>query len=302
MLKAPTELRLLLLIPLLSVSGLALANEEIEGGSPNAFEDGMGRRAVLEFSWEPEASLDVGGDLGFMEVDAALPVWGGRLSESWRYGFRLNYKASGFTLPEIVPIDEDTLHRLDFRAALIWRPENSPWSGFLSGGPALSADGASMDEDALLWTAILGIGYRFSDSFTLLAGGYFSQDFGEPRLIGSPGFIWTPARQWSASLIGPRLRIAFAPSEKWRIALEAKPDGGRWSVRTTDDEQAYLDRSTARAGLRVERRFAENGWLFAGGGWTFSRELRAEDGGGQELFDSDVDDGIYFSTGLTWRF
>ena len=105
MLKARTELRRLLLVPLLCVSGLAFANEEVESGSPNAFEDGMGRRASLEFSWEPEAGLDTGGELGFMEVEAALPVWGGRLSESWRYGFRLNYKASEFTLPEIVPID-----------------------------------------------------------------------------------------------------------------------------------------------------------------------------------------------------
>lgn len=240
--------------------------------------------------------------MGFMEIDVALPVWGGRLSDSWLYGFRLNYEASEFSLPDIVPVDGGTFHRFDFRAALIWRPKGSPWSGFLAGGPAIAADDSSIDGDALLWTALFGVGYRFSDRFTLLAGGYFSQDFGEPRLIAAPGFIWSPSKQWSASLIGPRLRVAFAPTEDWRIAIEAMPDGGRWSVRTDDGDQAYLDRRTARAGLRLERRFAKNGWIFAGGGWTFSRELNVEDDDGQKLFSSDVDNGAYFNAGLSWRF
>ncbi|MFZ4763544.1 MAG: hypothetical protein ACOYMN_01220, partial [Roseimicrobium sp.] len=166
------------LLALLSATSLLMAQNEAETGSPNAFDDGRGPLTSLEFSWEPKAGLDAGGEVGFWDVDVALPVWGGRLSDSWRYGLKLNYEASEFSLPTLVPFDGDTLHRLDFRAAFIWRPEGSPWSGFLSGGPALAADDSSMDEDALLWTAIVGLGYRFSDTFTLLAGGYFSQDFG----------------------------------------------------------------------------------------------------------------------------
>ena len=286
----------------LTLPAFVSANEEIESGSANPFADAMGRKAMVDVMYEPEADLEKGGEFSYRDVELAVPVYGGRLTDAWFYGFRAWYRLSEFELPASVPHDGDLLHRADLRASLIYRPEGSPWMGFLAGGPALATDGETINSDDVLWTAIFGLGYRFSDTFTLLAGGFFSQEFGEPRLLGAPGFVWTPSEEWAASLIGPRFRVAYAPSSDWRIALEAKPDGGRWSIDTPEGSEAYLDRGAARAGLRIERRISAQGWLHFGAGWMFARELRVESSSGRELYDSDVDDGLYIATGLSWRF
>ena len=117
------------------------------------------------------------------------------------------------------------------------------------------------------------------------------------------GFIWEINSQWTASLLPPRVRIAYSPSSDWRFSLEAYPDGGFWSVETADGEQASLERKALRTGVRVERKIADNSWAYVSGGWAFGREIRIEEeNGGRVPFESDVDDGAYLAVGLTFGF
>ena len=277
--------------------------EQTDDGSSNSFNEAFGRQIRLDYSFEPEADIAAGGGFTYWETQLSTPLFGKKWGDNWIIGARLRYRVSEIEWTDQAFFDGDLLHRLDLSLALVYRPQNSPWNGFISAGPALAGDFSNINSDDLLFVAIAGVGYRFSDRFTLLAGAYFSQDFGEPRLLPGPGFIWNPSPKWTLSLIPPRLRIAYAPNQDWRIAAEAFPNGGRWSVRTQDDEEAFLDRSGARAGLRIERRvIGDNGWLNLSAGWVFARDLILETTGGQTLFDSNVDGGAYVAAGFAWRF
>lgn len=284
----------------LNVTAESGPQEQDDGGS--SFSEAMGRQARLDFSYEAEADLDAAGSFTYCDVTLSSPIYGRRLGRDWIFGARLRYRFSELDWTDQALFDNDSLHRIDLSLTLVYKPENSPWSGFLSAGPGLSGDGSNINGDDVLYVAIAGIGYKFSDRFTLLAGAYFSQDFGEPRLIPAPGFMWQISKKWNASLIPPRLRIAYAPTEDWRIIAEAFPNGGRWSVTTLTGEAAYLDRSGARAGLRIERRVVGNAWFQLSGGLVFARDLVLESDAGKVLFESDADPSPYLSAGFLWRF
>jgi hypothetical protein len=276
--------------------------ESTNDGSPNAFGEALGRQATLDYSFEPDTDLEAGGAYSYWDVRLSAPIFGKRISDDWVIGARLRYRLSELDWEGQSLFDNDLLHRLELNLSLVYRPKTSPWTAFISAGPVLGTDGSNINSDDLFYVAIVGIGYQFSDRFTLLGGAYFSQDFGESRLLPAPGFIWTPSRKWTLSLIPPRLRIAYAPSSDWRIAAEAFPDGGSWSITTLDNQSAFLDRGGVRLGLRVERRVIGNGWLWVGGGWMVGRELIVEDTQGRRLFESDADSGAYVGTGFAWRF
>jgi|GEM_PF-2124547 len=277
-------------------------SEPDQDGGGSSFGEAMGRQARLDYSYEAEADLDSAGAFSYWDVTLSSPIYGRKLGRDWIFGARLRYRFSELDWTEQALFDNDSLHRLDLSLTLVYKPENSPWSGFLSAGPGLSGDGSNVNGDDVLYVAIAGIGYKFSERFTLLAGAYFSQDFGEPLLIPAPGFMWQISKKWNVSLIPPRLRIAYAPSEDWRIVAEAFPNGGRWSVTTLEGEEAFLDRSGARAGLRIERRVVGNAWLQLSGGMVFARDLVLETDAGKVLFESDAEATPYLSVGFLWRF
>jgi hypothetical protein len=276
-----------------------LSSQNDGGGS---FGEAMGRQARLDYSYEAEADLDSSGAFSYWDVTLSSPIYGRKLGSDWIFGARLRYRFSEIDWTSQALFDNDSLHRIDLSLTLVYKPGHSPWSGFLSAGPGISGDGGNVDGDDILYVAIAGIGYKVSDRLTLLAGAYFSQDFGEPRLIPAPGFMWSITDKWTFSLIPPRLRLAYAPSEDWRIVAEAFPNGGRWSVTTLDGQEAFLDRSGARAGLRLERRLFGNAWVQLSGGIVFNRDLVLETEGGQVLFDSEADPSPYLSAGFLWRF
>jgi opacity protein-like surface antigen len=283
-----------------TVPAEAEGSAQDDGGS--SFSEAMGRQARLDYSFEAEADLDTAGAFSYWDVTLSSPIYGRKLGRDWIFGARLRYRFSELDWTDQALFDNDSLHRLDLSLTLVYKPENSPWNGFLSAGPGLSGDGSDVNGDDVLYVAIAGVGYKFSERFTLLAGAYFSQDFGEPRLIPAPGFIWQISKKWNISLIPPRLRLAYAPSDNWRIIAEAFPNGGRWSVTTLQGEQAFLDRSGARAGLRIERRVVGNAWLQLSGGMVFARDLVLENDAGQVLFESDAETTPYLSAGFLWRF
>jgi hypothetical protein len=288
--------------PAATLETVEKGDEPDQDGGGSSFGEAMGRQARLDYSYEAEADLDSAGAFSYWDVTLSSPIYGRRLGRDWIFGARLRYRFSELDWTEQALFDNDSLHRLDLSLTLVYKPENSPWSGFLSAGPGLSGDGSNVNGDDVLYVAIAGIGYKFSERFTLLAGAYFSQDFGEPLLIPAPGFMWQISKKWNVSLIPPRLRLAYAPSEDWRIVAEAFPNGGRWSVTTLEGEEAFLDRSGARAGLRIERRVVGNAWLQLSGGMVFARDLVLETDAGKVLFESDAEATPYLSAGFLWRF
>jgi hypothetical protein len=260
-------------------------------------------RAIrLDANFEPQADLDRGGNLQTWQARLRLPVFGARLGTDWFLGLQLNHEMTFLDLnPELLAHDE--LTRLEVGALFGWRPEGSNWTALLGAWGGLSTDWSDIGSDDFVFRALAAGGYRFSDRFTLLFGAYYSNDFGDATLFPSLGFIWKLDDAWTASLIPPRLRLSYALSDRWTFSVEAFPDGDSWSAETLDDSQASVERKNFHAGFRLERRIGESGACHLGAGWALGRELRAErEDNGRLLFESDVDDGLYVSTGFSFSF
>lgn len=256
----------------------------------------------MDFLWEPEAGLDRGGEVEFFQARLGVPIFGQKVGEDWIWGLRTRYEFSSLEISGD-PIANSELHRLDLGPTLIYRPEDSAWRAFFSGTIGLATDFSDVNSEDVVYSVLAAGGYKFSDRFTLLFGAYYSQDFGDARLFPGVGFVWKVADKWTASLLPPRLQVAYAPNDDWRFALEGYPDGDSWSVESATGEQSSLERKALRAGVRIERRVSENGWLFAGAGWAFGRELRLEgEESGRVSYESDADDGAYLSLGISVGF
>ena len=61
----------------LTLPAFVSANEEIESGSANPFADAMGRKAMVDVMYEPEADLEKGGEFSYRDVELAVPVYCG---------------------------------------------------------------------------------------------------------------------------------------------------------------------------------------------------------------------------------
>lgn len=261
----------------------------------------VARTARLDTWFEPASDLDRGGEVEFFQSRIASPVYGQRVGD-WVLGLRAGYEFTSLDLPGDL-LAESSLHRLELGPTAVYAPAGSPWRAFVLSSAGLATDFSSLDGEDVIYTAIAAVGYKFSDRFSLLAGGYYSQDFGDARLFPGIGFLWQVTDDWSVSLLPPRLRIAYTPNDSWRFALEAYPDGGGWSVESEDGQQALLERKSLRAGLRIERKIGDKSWAYLGAGWAFGREYRLEDENtGRLLFESDADDGAYLALGFNFGF
>jgi hypothetical protein len=294
-----------LLLCLVSISyGETLAEEEQLGASkaPSAFDEVMGRRAMLDYSFEPESTLADNATFTYWDVRLSTPVYGRRLSPSWIFGARFRYRIAEFDWQPQEIFDNSLLHRVDLQLALIYKPETSKWISLLAAGPALVSDLTHITSDDVVFVAMAGIGYQFSPEFTLLAGAYFSQDFGSNSLFPGPGLVWEPTPKWLISFVPPRLRIAYSPNDRWKLALDGFPNGDRWSITTRDGQSAFIDREGLRLGLRLEYQVFNASWIHLGAGWMFERAIRVVDSQANELYSQEADSAPYLMTGFTWRF
>lgn len=260
-------------------------------------------RAVrLDASFEPEADLDQGGSVQTWQTRLRLPLFGTAIGTDWRLGFQLNHELTFLDLsPDLLANEE--FHRLELGAVLSWRPESSNWTALLGTWGGLSTDWSDVDGEDFVLRVLATGGYRFSDRFTLLFGAYYSNDFGDATVFPSLGFIWKISDAWTASLIPPRLRLSYAFNDRWSLSAEAYPDGDSWSAESLDGDQATVERKNFRTGLRLERQLGEKGVFHIGAGWSLGRELRAErEDNSRLIFESDVEDGLYFGTGISFRF
>jgi hypothetical protein len=261
-----------------------------------------GRAIRLDALFEPSADLDKGGSFEFYQARLAAPLFGKRIGEEWILAARMKYEYSVLDVSEDL-LSQDSLHRLEMGPMLIYKAKDSAWTGILAANIGLASDWSEINEEDVVLSVLGSVGYRFSDSFTLLLGAYYSQDFGNAKLFPGIGFLWKVSPQWTVNLTPPRLRISYTPTDAWRFVAEAYPDGGAWSVEASNGEQASLERKALRTGVRIERKITENGFAYLGGGWAMGRELRLEEeNSGRLLYESDASNGAYFSAGMNFQF
>lgn len=282
------------------VTVLSLSIGAVHAQSLELNPDGA-RKARFDTWYEPAADIEKGGEMEFFQVRLGSPLYAHRSGE-FIWGVRASYEFTSLDLTDDV-LAETAFHRMDVGPALVYLPEGSPWRAFAFGGVGLATDFTGVNSEDVIFSLLAAVAYKFSDSFSLLAGGYYSQDFGDAQVFPGVGFIWDVSERWTMSLLPPRARLSYAPNDSWRFAIEGYPDGGGWSVEAANGEQAGLERKAWRAGARIERKIANDGWAYVGGGWAFGRELRIEEeDSGRLLLESDVDGGAFFAVGLSFGF
>lgn len=102
---------------------------------------------------------------------------------------------------------------------------------------------------------------------------------------------------------GPTIDIGFEEQPATVLLLDAQLPAERPATPHIGPPIVCDLALDARAGARIERKIANDGWAYVGGGWAFGRELRIEEeDSGRLLLESDVDGGAFFAVGLSFGF
>jgi hypothetical protein len=98
--------------------------------------------------------------------------------------------------------------------------------------------------------------------------------------------------------IVPEYRI----NDDWRVKLRMDLIGGRWTIDEADSQARVLRLQGATASLLLEHRLFKECWLTVGAGLNTLANLRLEDEDGNQLLDSDLNEGLVLRSGLKWKF
>ena len=253
-------------------------------------------------SWTDNAALDGEGSLASFEFasNADLPVI---MSDNLKLtaGFRYRFNQFDFDATDTILASQSLdLHRLELPTNL-WL-NHDRWKFWLRLQPGIMSDFEEVDSNAFTVTALALAAYQITDKVTVAGGVYFSQDLGDDTILPAVGLIWRPSNQWTLSLTAPRFQIAFAPTKKWLLTLNAYPSGGSWNIEDPDgDGQADLNHSAVRAGFGIDHRIGETpAWVFLDAGLQFLQELELDDSAAR--FDRDLDEAAFVNFGLKLRF
>ncbi|MCB1097148.1 MAG: hypothetical protein KDN22_16365 [Verrucomicrobiae bacterium] len=253
-------------------------------------------------SWTDSADFDGGGNIGMYELSttADLPVI---MRDNFKLtaGIRYRFNSIDFDETDTVFSSQSLdLHRLEIPANL-WIDHGS-WKFWLRLQPGVMSDFEDIGSDALTITALGLASYQFSEKLSVAGGIYYSQDLGEDRILPALGLIWRPSPQWSLALTAPRFQIAYAPSRKWLLTLNAYPSGGSWNIQDPDGEgQVDLNHSAIRTGIGIDHQIGDTpAWIFVDAGMQFLQELELD--GSTESFSEDIDAAAFVNFGLKVRF
>lgn len=253
-------------------------------------------------SWNDSAAFDGGGDIDLYELStsADLPII---MRDEFKLttGVRYRYNSLEFDGSETIFASQSLdLHRLEVPANL-W-VDRGKWKFWLRLQPGIMSDFEDVGSDAFTITALGLASYKLNEKLSIAGGVYYSQDLGEDRILPAVGLIWRPSPQWSLALTAPRFQIAYAPTRKWLLSLNAYPSGGSWNIQDPDGEgQADLNHSAIRTGIGIDHQIGDtSAWLFIDAGFQFLQELELD--GSEESFNHDVDGAAFVNFGLKLRF
>ncbi len=203
----------------------------------------------------------------------------------------------GVTPPPLGLRDEE-LHTLSLSVFALKRDDASPW---VYGGFAnvdLASDFQHIDEDDFTFDVAGGVGYRFSDSFTLGAGAAVINLNGDMMVFPGINFDWKVSEKLRVGQYGPVFVAAYTPDNDWLISVRGDPAGGVWNITDEGGESRSIDLSSYQLGLYVSRRITGQLWMTAGAGATFGNEIRLSDPDGDNFSAEDLETGLFGQVGL----
>jgi Domain of unknown function (DUF6268) len=199
------------------------------------------------------------------------------------------------------PNDED-LHSVSLHLAAVKMSDSSPWFYGAWARAELASDFQHINDDDFTFDIAAGVGYRYSNNFTLAAGAAVLNLNGDTWVCPGINFDWAVNDKVRLGLYGPIALASYTPSEDWSFSLRGTPGGGIWNVTDDFGDSKSVDLSSYQVGAFVGRRLTGKLWLNAGAGLAFANSLEYSDpDGDNETFDEDMDSAFFGQIGLSLK-
>lgn len=260
-------------------------------------------KAYAEFSYSAGMDFDNGpGELKVSRFEAksflGQPI---KLGGDWQLATALRYRATFLESDGAAPnflLDDETLHNIALQGFLIRASDSTPWIYGLWAQAAISTDFQNVDSDDFLFDVGAGVGYRFANNFTLIAGAVVTELNGDEQILPGLGFDWKVNDCIHVGLLGPNFTASYHPSDDWIFSLKTESGGGVWNVERVPGGSERLEFRSLLVGLHAERRLTESLWLGIGAGVSVGNKLEYGSPDGLTTFKDHPDDGWFAQVGL----
>lgn len=251
------------------------------------------------YYWNSEDSFDGGGSLTANEALIRLPLFIiGRDKDFFITG-SARYEYANLTFSEFDLIPDTDFHEMRLRLTTYWEPRDKPWFAQFRIEPGIYTEGSDISTDDYQSRGFGAFGYEFSSTFRMFIGAYYTESFGDARLIPAPGLVWTPNDSFTLHIAPPEPRITYYPTPDWALQLKFLPAGGSWNVdNSTSDIVDQFIFSKFRLGAGIERRIYKNLWATVWGGANLFQNVEVQDDGERVLFEEDLDNGYFIYAGF----
>ena len=193
--------------------------------------------------------------------------------------------------------DLSHLHDLIVPFSFIYDSSTSPWSFFAQISGQLATDFRDVTGDDLDYSARLGAQYKFSNTFSLNFGAARVRNFGDAMILPALGCTWQPSKDWSFTLLGPRITLSHQISDHLIIRGGGFPTGGLWNIEDDTGNSVDYGFASYNAGVGIDFKLRRGIWVTAWAGANFANQLRAEKNG-DTLFEEDLENGLFGYLGI----
>lgn len=224
-----------------------------------------------------------------------IPIAGLNILPQFRYDLTsLDFDGASSSLP----FRDEDLHTLSLRVFAVKMDDSSPWfyGGFAN--VDLASDFQDIDGDDFTFDVAAGVGYRFTDKFTLGAGAAVININGDMRVFPAINFDWLISDKLRVGQYGPIFIAAYTPDGDWLVSLRGEPAGGIWNITNDGGQSNSIDISSYQFGLYLSRRIMGQLWLTAGAGASFGNEIRLTEPNGDKISAEDLESGLFGQIGL----
>jgi hypothetical protein len=193
--------------------------------------------------------------------------------------------------------DLSHLHDLIVPFSFIYDSSTSPWSFFAQISGQLATDFRDVTGDDLDYSARLGAQYKFSNTFSLNFGAARVRNFGDAMVLPALGCTWQPSKDWSFTILGPRITLSHQISDHLIIRGGGFPTGGLWNIEDDTGNSVDYGFASYNAGVGIDFKLRRGIWVTAWAGANFANQLRAEKNG-DTLFEEDLENGLFGYLGI----
>lgn len=263
--------------------------------------------AMANFTFSDEMDFeDIAGSLSITEFDMmsllSRPITVGgdiMLIPAMQYGLTsLDFDG----VSPAFPVGDEDLHSVSMHLAAIKINKGSPWFYGAWARAELASDFQHINGDDLTFDIAGGVGYRYTDSFTVGVGAAVLNINGDAWICPGINFDWVLNEKTRIGLYGPMALISYTPNDDWNFGLRGTPGGGVWNITDDNGDSKSVDISSYQVGAFAGRRLVGKLWLNAGVGFTVANGIEYSDqDGDNEILDEDMDSGLFGRIGLSLK-